>query len=94
MEDMGVVIFSSLDMMEMEIRTLLKEAQACASRCSKEGNVKMQNKTRSYKANTVLQVPDPVDAWRMLCCPNRPILVPVFPGRRGFRGILWLTQIS
>lgn len=82
-EDMGLVIISSLDVMEMEIHTLLKEALGWASRCSKEGNIKMQNKTTSYKMSILFQVSDPVDAWGMLYCTNRPLLAPAFPGRRG-----------
>lgn len=40
MEDMGVVIFSRLDMMEMEIHTFLNETLGWASGYSKEGNIK------------------------------------------------------
>lgn len=82
-EDVGLVTFSSLGMVEMEIHTLLKEAPRWASGCRKEGNLKIQNKTRSYKTSTLLQVSGAVGAWRMLCCLNRPLLAPPFPEKTG-----------
>lgn len=66
--------------MEMEIHTVLKEALGWASGYSEEQNIKIESKTGFHKTSTLVLVSEPVNAWRMLCWLNRPLLAPCFLG--------------
>lgn len=84
---MGLVMFSSLAIIEMEI--LLKQAPDWASGYSKEGNLNMQDWI-SHRTSTLLQVPDPGDAVL-----SEKISSGMHVSwEKRLRETLWLTQIN